>query len=813
MSERDWDRIEEIFGGAAELPIEARDAFLDQQCGEDTDLRWQVETLLRADRSASGFMDHAADLPDSPRVIAPLAAGERLGPYRILRPIGEGGMGTVYLAERDDSTFDRRVAVKVLRRGTESASAIERLERERQILADLDHPGIARLLDGGTTEAGLPYVVMELVEGEPIDRACGRLELSPKARVDLMLEVCEAVTAAHRRLIVHRDLKPSNILIDAAGKPKLLDFGIAKLIDGGDSTTSPSVTESWDRRLTPSHASPEQLRGERVTVATDVYLLGVVLYQLLAGRLPFRFEGHSLVEVERLVTTQTPKRPSELAPGLDTDLDAVVLKALRVDPHNRYGSVEKLSEDLRRYRSDLPVLARKGNVRYLATKFLRRHWLPISTAALFALLLAVFGLSTAIQAERIERTLSRLIAVEGFLINLFEFTEPEVAKGREFLVEDLLARGERQLEHGGIEEPGSRGLLHALFGRIALHVGKMQDATNHLEEALRIYGDLGNDPFLEAVEVRAMSDLGMARIYLDKEPAGAESLALEALDRGRRLFEGDSVALLEVLNNLTTIYCLQRKWEEAEPLSREARALVDSSGEMGSTQHAETLGMRAMILKNHAGRPDEAERLYGQALEIYRKIEGEVHPEIATALNQLGIIARDRGDFEVATARLGEALDVQRVVYPKGHWEIARSQYQLGMIHFRSGDLEKAEEFMYRAWRYYMDDPDRGPSKGRTIFYWLHLAEIRLGLGRIEEVLEMLYPHPPAGFKDGGLLRPLAGRVLGCALAAQGLTAKAEAQLIPSLEALRVRHGDGSWEARQVQSCLDQARGAPASEL
>ncbi|MEO1370454.1 MAG: serine/threonine-protein kinase, partial [Acidobacteriota bacterium] len=354
-------------------------------------------------------------------------------------------------------------------------------ERERQILAGLDHPRIARLLDGGATESGLPYVVMEYVEGEPIDRACERLGLSVTAKVDLMLQVCDAVTAAHRALVVHRDLKPSNILIDADGRPKLLDFGIAKLL-AEDSPDAAGATSAEVRRLTPAHASPEQVRGEAVTVATDVYLLGLVLYQLLAGKPPFEVVERSWLEIEKALA-RAPKRPSDVAPGIDADLDAIILKALRAEPRERYGSVEALSEDLRRHRRGLPVQARAGSVRYVIGKTLRRRWLPLSVAALFATLLTAFAVSTALQARELERTLGRLTAVHGFVLELIAGADPEQAKGQEVSVADLLRRGERQLELGYPDDGETRAMLHAVFGRLALHTGRLDAAQGHLQQA------------------------------------------------------------------------------------------------------------------------------------------------------------------------------------------------------------------------------------------------------------------------------------------------------------------------------------------
>ncbi|MEO1086819.1 MAG: hypothetical protein AAFY88_21505, partial [Acidobacteriota bacterium] len=276
------------------------------------------------------------------------------------------------------------------------------------------------------------------------------------------------------------------------------------------------------RRLTPTHASPEQLRGEPVTVATDVYLLGLVLYQLLAGRPPFELAERSLVEIEKALTHGSPKRPSDVAPGVDADLDAIALKALRPEPRDRYGSVEAMSEDLRRYRRGLPVHARAGSVRYAVGKALRRHWLPLSVAALFATVLAAFAVSTALQARELERTLDRLTAVHGFVLDLIAGADPEQAKGREVSVAELLLRGERQLELGHPDDEETRAMLHAVFGRLAIHTGRLDSAKGHLVEASE--GGQGEDLAGQIGHARALADLALTELYRGEETAEATAL-------------------------------------------------------------------------------------------------------------------------------------------------------------------------------------------------------------------------------------------------------------------------------------------------
>jgi len=379
--EERWQCVKTILAEALERPFAERAAYLHEACGDDTQLRLEVESLLLADGDAGDFLNQ-------PVIESSNAVGLRLGPYRMLEVIGQGGMGAVYRAVRDDDEFQQEVAIKLIRRGVNSDYVRSRFLYERQILAFLNHPNIARLLDGGTTEDGLPYFVMEFVEGRAIDDYCQQHQLSLPARLELFLKACAAVEYAHRNLIVHRDLKPSNILITADGTPKLLDFGIAKLLLPDHPQLAPAQTSILMRALTPDYASPEQIRGEPVSTSTDVYSLGVLLYELLTGKKAHRFETNTPGEIERVVCHVEAVRPSLLNKELAGDLDQILLKALEKDAALRYPSVEQFAEDIRRYLSGQPVSARSHTLLYRVGKFVRRRKGVVLAAAaiLFTLL-------------------------------------------------------------------------------------------------------------------------------------------------------------------------------------------------------------------------------------------------------------------------------------------------------------------------------------------------------------------------------------------------------------------------------------------
>ncbi|MCG8457877.1 MAG: serine/threonine protein kinase, partial [Holophagales bacterium] len=414
-----WRRLEELFEQARERGPDARQALLDKSCAGDPDLRSELEAMLAADEGAEDHLDQLIGKAALGVTESSEAESRRIGPYRVLREIGRGGMGTVYLAERDDEHYRQRVAVKVLRRGPESQEMRLHLRRERQILAGLDHPHIAKLLDGGDTADGRPYIVMDFVEGEPLDVYCENRRLTVSERLELFLDVCSAVRFAHARLVIHRDLKPSNLLVTADGTVKLLDFGIAKLLETGageealalpTELATPTAT-GW-MLLTPEYASPEQVAGLPLTVASDVYALGVLLYELLTGLRPYDVDRQSSLEVERVVREARPERPStrvrqaaaageeargpqraegsveKLRRRLVGDLDNIVLEALRKEPQRRYASVEQLAEDLRRHLRGLPVRARPDTLGYRLGKFVRRNRRGVG-ASLVALLVVV----------------------------------------------------------------------------------------------------------------------------------------------------------------------------------------------------------------------------------------------------------------------------------------------------------------------------------------------------------------------------------------------------------------------------------------
>ncbi len=665
-----WRQVQRLFHQTLEKDPERRAEFL-AEAADGEALRHEVEGLLAAADPAEARISGviARTLEQATRSRQDAASGDLIGPYRILRELGHGGMGTVYLAERADEHYRQQVAVKVARSGLEGRDFLLRLRQERQILAHLEHPNIARLLDGGNTGDGAPYLVMEYVEGEPIDRYCEQGRLSIAARLRLFDQVCSAVQAAHRHLVVHRDLKPNNILITSDGTPKLLDFGIAKLLDPSRLPEPPVATACGVRILTPEYASPEQIRGEPASTATDVYSLGVLLFRLLTGASPYAVDRRQRRAMERAICEQEAPKPSTVAGRmaaeqarhfgarsaaglrrrLHGDLDNIVGMALRKEPGRRYSSVERLADDLRRHLAGLPVRARAATHGYRIRKFLARHRLVASlTAAMILLVGALAILHTArlaAERDRSRQAEQQATQIAEFLRGLFEHADPSQARGQEVTARELLEQGAARIESELAEQPEVRAALMDLIGTVHQNLGLFEPAEPLIREALEIrrrrFGD-------EHPEVAASLHHLAAWLHAAGRYQDAEALYRRVLDMRRRLL-GD------------------RHGEVAESLTGLADLLYD--------------------LDRH----EPAERLFSQALDIRRQLHGPRHPGVAASLNDLGVVRYARGDAAGAEPLLREALAIRRQRFGATHPEVAITLSALGSVSLALGDGEQAE--------------------------------------------------------------------------------------------------------------------------
>jgi serine/threonine-protein kinase len=727
FSPEQWARIDALFDVALDCPPADRASFLEEACNEPA-LRAVVQELLDAVESDAPFLevpvaerigplwdDFAAQLTDS----SVPASEDRVGPYRLVEAVGRGGSSVVYRAERADGAFDQTVALKLLTARTDSRRVLDRFAHEQQVLADLSHPNIARLYDGGATDAGRPYFVLEFVDGVPIDRYCDDNRLSIDSRLELFVAGAEAVQHAHRNLVVHRDLKPSNILVtEADGRPRpiLLDFGIAKILG----EQAPGLTQTGERWMTPGYAAPEQVKGEAITTSTDVYQLGVVLYELLSGHRPYRSADRSIYEIERAVCEESPAPPSRvvtrprdddtppdaLSTARDTDpatlrrtlrgdLDAIVLKALRKDPAARYASAEALVEDVRRALDGQPVQARRGSWAYYARKVMARHAAAVAGATALLLLVLGFGLyhtqRLAAERNRAQQEAQTSAAVTSFLVDLFRQSSPYVAPTDTTTLRDVLAGGAEKVERLS-GQPAIQARLYTTLGEVYQTLGRYERSEQVLERALSLKRRVHGPRHPETAAA-------LERLAWTLKDVGAYERADSLLDRSLSILRSghgpDSLRAL-VYNGRGVVAFEQSRYDAAETWHRQALALRRQLFPDGAPPLAYSLYNLA-VTRHEQDAHDEAERLYREALAVARSHLPAKHPETTRILGDLGRLLMETGRYDAAAPFLKDVLAVNRDVLGPDHPRIPIDLNNLASLYVRKGTPDTAEPLFREA--------------------------------------------------------------------------------------------------------------------
>jgi len=682
-------------------PAGERASWVAGACGDDAKMREEVLSLLAHESAPTQGAAEAAGGP------LPADTPERVGPYRVIEVLGRGGMGVVYRALQE-TPIRREVALKLIAPGMDNERVLARFDGERQALAWMDHPGIAHVLDAGTA-GGRPYFVMELVRGEPITDFCVREGLSVERRIDLFLAVCAAVQHAHQKGIIHRDLKPSNILVtrqDGVPIPKVIDFGIAKAVADGAAAAG---TSDGLFVGTPDYMSPEQATGAGIDTRSDVYSLGVLLYELLTGARPYRFREVSLPEILRIFTHEAPPRPSTVtgpAPeqkALRGDLDNIVLKALEKKPPARYASVEQLADDLRRHLDGRPVQARPPTRRYRAGKFVRRHRFGVAAAAVLVVLLAGFAISTAVQSARVARERDRALLAEQraqteaataqrvsqFMVELFRLSDPSEARGNAVTAREILDKGAARLAELN-DQPEVQATLTDTVGRVYQSLGLYGSARTLLENALatrrRVHGN-------EHPRVAESLDT-LARLVREMgDPVAAEPLYREALAMNRKLLGEEHPTVALNINNLANLVKVKGNMAEAETLSRRAleirkKALGPEHPDVAESLH--DLGSILLSGGDYAG----AEALLREALALDRRLHGDSHPVVVIGLNSIGGVLARQGDYAGAESAYRESLFISRKLFGEEHPFVAHNLYSLGALLQARGDLAAAEPLL-----------------------------------------------------------------------------------------------------------------------
>ncbi len=685
MDSTRWQKVQSLFHEAADLPVSQQRVFLETQCGDDVGLLSEVLILLEEDARGGSLLD--GDVAEvASQIFSSSSPGslpfKEFGPYRIKQALGEGGMGVVYLAQRED--LGNEVAIKILRDAWVSPARRERFNAEQRTLAQLNHPSIARLYDADTSPDGTPFFVMEYVEGVPLTEFCKTQKCSIPERLRLFRSVCEAVLYAHQHAVIHRDLKPSNILVKADGSIRLLDFGIAKHLENLGELVDQTITGL--RLMTPAYAAPEQIRGEQVGIQSDVYSLGVVLYELLAGQLPFDFSNCTPAQVESILTEQEAEKPSEAAEkaaastGTNSsamtasktawaDLDVLCLTAMHKDPQRRYQSVEALIRDVDHYLDGEPLEAQPDTWHYTLEKFVRRHWKLVSAAAVvFALLVSLVIFYTVrltrarnaalMQAARTQR-------IQRFMLNLFQGGDPSAGPADDLRVVTLLDRGVQEARSLDAE-PAVQAELYETLGGIYQKLGKLEQADSLMESALAKREALyGPDSTETAKGLLALGSLRAAEaLYND-----AERLIRQAMDRDKRHLPANDPAVAKAMLALggvledrgaydQSIAILEQTVQLYSVPGSEPADLADSLYELANAQF-------------YAGNYQRSEEINQRVLPMYKQIYGERHPRVADVLINLGAIRLDLGHYPEAEQYDRQALDIVQAWYGKDNPETA----------------------------------------------------------------------------------------------------------------------------------------------
>lgn len=825
MASIPWQEVHELLIAALEKNGAARDAWLSARCRGRPELRAEVERFLALEHEVASFIEQpAVDL-----LVARSAGGregERVAVYRLGPTIGQGGMSVVYRATRDDGSFEQTVAIKILTRGLDSADILRRFRQERQILANLEHPSIARILEGGMTEDGLPYLVMELVEGLPIDRYCTENQLTLRQRIALVRSVCTAVVFAHQNLVIHRDLKPANILVTPDGTPKLIDFGIAKLIPQ-DRLEQATRTMVALRPMTPASASPEQITGRAVSTATDVYGLGVLLYRLLCDRSPFPSAGRSSAEILNAVLHTDPPRPSiaitqpwgengeptlERATrrarrrALRGDLDTIVARAMDKDPARRYASVADLREDLRRHLDHEPVAARPEHRAYRLRLFVRRHPWPVFAVCSVLVLSSVFSLMLVRQLARTEAQRDRATEVRDAFLALLEQVDP--TSGERPSAEQARAVLDQVLPHVRGTDPSDRALLFDRIGRVFYRLGFLDEARQLLEQALALRNDLPGDRREQLAE--SLNNLGLALIHSGEAAAGV-ALIQEAMTRFEGLEKSRPITQTEMMSNLATGLQKLGRFDQAESMFRRVvehkRALFEPSSLEVATA-LNNLGALLLI----RGSLVEAEANLGEAVRIRASKLGPDHPDVVITRINLAAAQAAQGRQSQAVEEYREILRVRGKVYAEHHPKVASVLASLGYTLLLSGparNIAEAERLLSQAFDDYVSN--LGPDHPNTLVIQRHLAAAKLArqdLRSAETLTRDALTRAEKALPPNHWRRDDLRSLLGAILLAQEKVEQAAPLIENSYAGIVAAKGKASRYAREAAARIEDLRRA-----
>ena len=706
-TKEEWQRIKDLFGAALERTPAERDTFLREACAGDASLMEEVESLLKAHDSADGALERPPNLP----LPGAMNIGS-IGPYRLLEKIGEGGMGQVWLAEQS-APLQRQVALKLIRWSKYDDSLIHRFQAERQSLAVMDHPSIARVFDAGATPEGQPYFVMEYVRGVPITDYCDQKRLKVRDRLELFIKVCEGVQHAHQKAIIHRDLKPANILVsevDGKPVPRIIDFGLAKAVG--------TEIDSMHTRVgsfvgTPGYMSPEQCdpAAKDIDTRADVYSLGVVLYVLLTGSFPFdsqQWKNKPFDEVLRRLREEDPLRPStkvstdretssaiaeargtdpkQLVSLLHGDLDWITMKAVEKDRTRRYGSPSDLAADIRRYLKNEPITARPASVSYRVQKYVRRHKYSVAAAAVFVALLVSFAVLQNIQLHKIRRERDREDRIAEFMTGIFKVSDPAERIGSKVSAQELLDKATKDIDTGLAKDPEFQSRMMYVMGRAYLNLGLYPEAQSLFEHGIKVSGSVLGQEHRDTLHM--IGELAWTLFEEGRLPE-AESMQRKLLDTKRRVLGPEDTDTLATMGNLAATLCEEGRCSEALTLGREQ---LDIRRRLFGPEDFYTLVAmdNLSIMLSRSNQFAEAEKLERETLEISLRVFGRENLGTISCMTDLADIERDMGRDEEALKLYRETLDLEQRVLGPRQPQTAETRYSLACILARRGQRDEA---------------------------------------------------------------------------------------------------------------------------
>lgn len=808
MIKSDWQRAKQIFLDALDLDENAREPFVAAKCGDNQTVYEEVIALLAANEEHKDFIETPAFSLNAAFNGTSSLVGKNFGHYRILSEIGHGGMGAVFLAERADGQFNQKVAIKIVRPGLDTEHIRVRFVNERQILADLEHPYISHLIDGGTTDDGIPYLVMEHIEGTPITEYCSSNKLSTRGKLDLFLKVCEAVAFAHRKLVIHRDLKPSNIFVTIDGQPKLLDFGIAKLLDQrGEGRAQQTQLAAF----TPDYASPEQVRGQSISTATDVYSLGMILYQLLTDSLPYRFSTRSPEEIIRVICETDPSPPNRVISEnvaanalnrVETDLENIVLLAIRKEPERRYRSVEQFAEDIRRYLSGLPVSAREDTFGYRASKFARRHKYGVAAAVLISMTLVLGIVGTTWQARVAQRESEKARRINSFLQNMLGSAAPE-SRGADITVKAALEESSKRVREEFAGDPDVLADILMTIGKTYVSLDMIPQAEMELKGSIAARTASGEVD--HPTTATSLAYLGIALGYQQKSEEG-EEVSRRGLELCRKLYpdghEDTAVALFALSINLTQ----KGDAAAAEPYAQEASIMIKRF--LGEKHGYYLATLTALgLAREGLGNIESSESLFQQVITAGRNIDSRFQIYVAQASLYLGRSLLRRQAYYEAEKPLLESRRIYSEVLGASNSSVATVTQYLGNLYLQKGQFQKAERELSGCLAMMLSWPDPDPSDVNQTNYLLGRTLTKLGkLDEAEKILRKTLGERVNEYPPGDIMIANGEGALGECLAAKKQFAEARPLLTRSHETILAEYGPADHrtiEAAERLAMLD----------